>query len=368
MTTKFADLVAEMRLPYALRRVSAASFKTLLPLPESPQAGDITLAQIESIGKNARLELAGGRLCTLHEGDLLAVVFGNRYATKQFEGYARRDGERSDLLSMGGMCGIVTSRHSTVSAPTRLRQLGALGDNDGNPLQLRAFSLNPISSAKRPRVIVVCGTAMDVGKTHSAASLIKGLRRKKFKVAGIKLTGTVAGRDTWSMLDAGACAALDFVDGGYPSTYLCSLSELLDLYRLLTAHAGARRADWVVVELADSILQKETAALLCSPLFTSTVEAWVLAASDSLAAAGALNQLRRWRIEPLAVSGLVSMSALGIRETAEATGLPCLSAKELQDGELNSLLSKAPSRTTNAQTGVADLSERRLQNQVAARI
>src|SRR5256886_12837202 len=34
------------------------------------------------------------------KGDLLAVVFGNRYATRQFEGYARADGEDCDLLSM----------------------------------------------------------------------------------------------------------------------------------------------------------------------------------------------------------------------------------------------------------------------------
>jgi hypothetical protein len=337
-TTPFSDLIADMRLPYALRRVPVASFQTLLPLPEVPQSGDIALAQIESIGKNARLELASGRLCTLHEGDLLAVVFGNRYATKQFEAYARRDGERCDLLSVGGLCGIVESRHTSVGAPTRLRQLGALGDAGMRPLRLRDFSLESVSRSKRPHVIVVCGTSMDAGKTYTVASIITGLRRNNFNVAGIKLTGTAAGRDTWSMLDAGACAALDFVDGGYPSTYLSSLPDLVELYRLLTAHAVARHADWIVVEIADGIVQKETAALLRSPAFVSTVDAWVLAASDPLAAIGGITQLQRWGIEPMAVSGLVSMSPLAIHEVTEATGRPCLSAKALQRGELTSTL------------------------------
>ena len=51
--------------------------------------GDIILARIEQIGRNRRLELANGRASTLQDGDLAAVVFGNRYATRQFEGYAR---------------------------------------------------------------------------------------------------------------------------------------------------------------------------------------------------------------------------------------------------------------------------------------
>ncbi len=353
--------MADMRLPYALRRVPASTFKTLLPLPESPQTGDIVLAEIESIGKNARLELASGRLCSLHEGDRLAVVFGNRYATKQFEGYARRDGHRSHLLSVGGLCGMVESRHSSVAAPTRLRQLGALGDGAMRPLRLRDFSLEFVSHTSHPRVVAVCGSSMDAGKTYTVASIITGLRRSNFNVAGIKLTGTAAGRDTWSMLDAGACAALDFVDGGYPSTYMCPLPELLDLYRLLTAQAVSHRADWIVIEIADGLVQKETAALLRSPAFISTIDAWVLAASDPLAAVGGVVQLQRWGIEPTAVSGLVSMSALAMREVTEATALPCISAEALQRGELTSALLKDKPRMVHS-------SERYIQRSSAAQI
>src|SRR5215510_655615 len=117
-----AEMRSALRVPYALRRA------------ECPQPGDIVAARLEKIGKNTRLELASGRTCTLREGDLLAVVFGNRYATEQFEGYARCDGELCDLLSMGGVCGLVTSRHEKIPEPSKLRQLGALGDAQGRPL------------------------------------------------------------------------------------------------------------------------------------------------------------------------------------------------------------------------------------------
>ncbi len=314
-----SDLKSKLRVGYALKRVSPTSLASLLPFTEPPQSGDLALAQLEKIGKNAGLELANGRRCALHEGDFIAAVFGNRYATQQFEGYARTEGDRCDLISMGGLCGLVDSKHANVAEPTKLRLLARLGDMHFRPLRLQEFSLQPVSSRSRLRTIVVCGSSMDAGKTHTAMSLIEGLRRQNQKVAAIKLTGTAAGRDTWSMLDAGACPALDFVDGGYPSTYLCTLEQLLGLYELLCGHAAGQGADWVVVEIADGILQKETADLLQSARFTATVDAWIFATGDPVAASGAVRMLRDWDIKVAAISGLISQSPLGIKEVEAAT-------------------------------------------------
>jgi hypothetical protein len=148
------------------------------------------------------------------------------------------------------------------------------------------------------------------------------------------------------MLDAGACTALDFVDGGFPSTYLCSVEELLDLHFLLLAHASSHRPDYIVIEIADGLLQRETAALLRDSRFTDTVDSWVFAAGDPLGALGGVAILRTWGIEPLAVSGVVTMSPLGIRETQKATELPCLTANELQSGELNAQIVELKSLLT----------------------
>jgi hypothetical protein len=347
-----ADLRTDMRIPYALRRIPETSFVSLLPCSD-PEAGDIALARIEKIGRNANLELCNGRRCSLHEGDLLAVVFGNRYATMQFEGYARRDEDRCDLLSMGGVCGLVESKHAKAADPSKLRLLGFIGDADYRPLRLRQFALAPMLKTCHPRIIVVCGTSMDAGKTHTALSVIMGLRQQRHRVAGIKLTGTATGKDAWNMLDAGGCVALDFVDGGFASTYLCSLEELLNLHRLLIAHAASHRPAYVVIEIADGLLQNETAALLQDPRFTHTVDAWIFAAADPLGAVGGVRVLRRWGIEPLGISGVVSMSSLGIRETQIATDLPCLTASELQAGELNAHLMESKSVRATVTSGAA---------------
>src|SRR5262249_29165955 len=124
----------------------------------------------------------------------------------------------------------------------------------------------------------ICGSSMDSGKTHTARCLILGLRKLGARVASIKLTGTAAGRDTWGMRDAGARPALDFLDGGLPSTYMCSLEQLQALDRLLLSHAAAGGADWVVREIADVVLQGETRSLLRCKAFTSSVCTWLFAA------------------------------------------------------------------------------------------
>lgn len=332
-----------LRIPYALRRVPEEAFSQVIPIPEVPLAGDIVLARLEKIGKNARLELASGRPCTLHRGDLLAVVFGNRYATNQFEGYARRSGDSCDLLSMGGLCGLVESRHAGIPEPNRLSLLGALADPGGRMLRLADYSLGLAVAATSPgpRVVAVCGSSMDAGKTYTAMSLIRGLRRQGARVAGMKLTGTAAGRDTWSMLDAGAVPALDFTDGGYPSTFLLPVDEILDLFQLLLSQASAQRAEWVVVEIADGLLERETSALLQNRAFVQSVDAWVFAAGDPLSAEAGVRRLRGWNIEPVAISGLVSMSPLGMREVQEAVGLSCTTSEELQAGSLNPRLCEA---------------------------
>src|ERR1700682_3272105 len=89
---------AHVCIPYALRRIHRSHFSSLLRIPDDPQVGDVALAQVQKVGKNTYLELADGRRRYLRAGDYLAVAFGNRYATSQYEAYARADGDRCDLI------------------------------------------------------------------------------------------------------------------------------------------------------------------------------------------------------------------------------------------------------------------------------
>jgi hypothetical protein len=219
-----------------------------------------------------------------------------------------------------------------------LRLLGSIADIEGRPLRLADFALCEIETANKPHVTVVCGTTMDSGKTHTVVNLIRGLKRANQSVAAIKLTGTACGRDTWKMSDAGASPVLDFIDGGHPSTYMHSLEELMGLYQLLLSHAAAEQVQQVVVEIADGVLQRETAALLTHKPFRETVHAWVLAAGDPLAAAGAVTVMRRAGIDPIAVSGLLTCSPLAMREAEASVGVRCFTADALNQGALNTSL------------------------------
>jgi hypothetical protein len=327
-----------MRIPYALRHVPRGALIGLQDIPEAPMPGDIVLASVERLGKNSALELSNGRRCSLHEGDVIAAVFGNRYATLQFEGFARANGSCCDLLSMGGLCGVVATKHCKVADPTKLKLVGAITDTHGHPLTMAGYHVEQRTVVGQPHILVVCGSSMNAGKTHTALSIIKGLSNAGKSVAGIKLTGTATGKDTWNMLDAGACVALDFVDGGYPSTYLCSHDELVRLYDLLVGHASAQSVEYVVIEIADGLLQRETAMLLQSSIFTSLVDTWVFAGGDPMAAESGVRLMRKWGIEPVTVSGALTMSSLNIREVEAVTSLSCMDADELQAGGLNDLL------------------------------
>lgn len=336
-----------LRLSYATRRVPPDHFASLLPVPERPQAGDIVMARLEKIGKNGRLELASGRNCVLHEGDVLAVVFGNRYATNQFEGYAAANGDSCDLMSMGGLCGLVASKHGAVAEPSRLKLLGLFANADGQPLHLGAYGIGgatyqrPLIPTALPPVTVVCGTSMDAGKTFTVTSLLRGMNRGNRRVASIKLTGTASGRDTWAMRDAGASPALDFIDGGFASTYMCGTQDLVALFQRLASYAAEEGAQSIVLEIADGLLQRETAALLRDFAFTSAINSWVLAASDSMGAVAGVQLLRSAGLEPSFVSGVLTQSPLGMRETLNATGVRCMDALELRTGGANAILSSS---------------------------
>ena len=342
------EVKSRMKVSYVARRVPRAFLQTQLPIPANPASGDVVLARVEKIGKNTTLELVGGRRCALHEDDLVVVAFGNRYATLQFEGYARAEGDCCDLLSMGGLCGLVESKHDSVSEPSRLRLLGAIGDADGNPVRLRDHALSPALFPRRagPRVICVCGTSMDAGKTYTVRSTILGLRRHGHRVAAIKLTGTASGRDTFSMLDAGADPAFDFIDAGHPSTYLCSTSELMDMFGVLVSQATSQHADCIVLEIADGLVQRETTALTTNPRFTGSVNAWLLAANDAPGAAGAVSILQTRGITPIAITGNASRSALVRQEVEAATGISCMPASDVEAGLLNPQLLTATRRLT----------------------
>ena len=82
-------------------------------------------------------------------------------------------------------------------------------------------------------------------------------------------------------------------------------------------------SEYWVAELADGVLQRETAMLLRSDAVRSRIHRLILSASDACGAIGGLQVLRdQFGLVPDAISGFCSSSPLGMRELHACTELP----------------------------------------------
>ena len=272
------------------------------------------------------MENPNGRNRRLYPGDVCVFALANRYATAEYEGLVpKKMPEVLHILNYGGCCGIVTEKNITIPEPTTFEVLGYLSV-DGEILNTKNFSID-YGDGGKPMSILVIGTDMNAGKTTTASSIIRALTYMGYNVDGIKITGVGRMRDTLAMKDAGAKNIYDFVDAGYPSTYLISEEELVNIFEILYSNCTS---EFLVMEFADSILQRETNMLLHSNIMKK-VDMVILSASCTFSAIGALKYLKeQLNIEVNAISGPFSNSSLSIREFIEYMGedIPVFSALE----------------------------------------
>jgi hypothetical protein len=183
------------------RTVPLKEMARVTPMYAQPRIGDLLLAEVQNLGRHTRMEIRTGVTMDLFPGDHIVGAFGNRYATDQYEGYLpTRPVKECDLLSVGGVCGEVASRHASMVDPTRLRIVGLVGDKHGRPINQRAFGLPSHDAVgecleSSAEVILVVGSSMNSGKTTTAGTLARALSRANFSVAAGKITGTAAGKD-----------------------------------------------------------------------------------------------------------------------------------------------------------------------------
>ncbi|MGE0809589.1 MAG: molybdopterin-guanine dinucleotide biosynthesis protein MobB [Immundisolibacter sp.] len=283
-----------------------------------PSTGDVVLAAVNELGHHVRLESPEGRRVQLYVGDEVLVAYGARYAPDQFESVVPSDMGACDLVAAGGIASRVIARHANVKRPTVITPLGILTDAAGCAINLRRFVDMPLRKpAVAHQVVAVVGTSMNAGKTTAAANLIRGLSQGGLRVGACKLTGTGSGGDLWAMRDAGAVLALDFTDEGFATTAGADLAELEQAARRLLDRVESADLDVVVVEIADGLLQRETAALLNTASFVDRLDAVLLAAADSLGALMGAAWLRERHLPLRAVTGLLTSSPLAAREAQQ---------------------------------------------------
>ena len=311
---------------FTTRRVARDTAKILLPLEGKPQPGDLILATVDFLGQHPGLQLPNGRRKQLFPGDEIVVAYGNRYASNQFEAVIPETFGPCHLVAGGGIASRAVSWHvSMKKGPTLITPIGLLGDLNNKRMNLCDFALSPINEIKTglPTAIAVVGTGMDSGKTQSCAFLVRGLISAGLRVAYAKITGTGAGGDTWLLTDAGANPVLDFTDAGMATTYMITIEQLELLLMTLMGHIAKENVDAMVLEIADGVMQQETAALLKSPVFASLVAGIVMASQDSMGASAGIHFLKHYAKPPvLAISGIISAAPLQVREAEIALKLP----------------------------------------------
>lgn len=307
-----------------------------------PEAGDVAIFKVVTIGKHKRIQSDSKRNVLILPGDLIMAAFGTRYATSQFEGYLPSECRTEfHILGAGGSIGIIESMHASLIdvGPTVLQIIGYVTDNTGLVINTKKMAgpLNYFTgaAAKQARIILSIGSSMDSGKTTTAAYLTKGLATKGNKVSFIKLTGTAYSKDADLVYDCGAQIITDFSDYGFPSTYLCSEQELLNLFESLMKKATVNNPDYVVIEIADGILQRETKMFLKNNAFISLMDHILFSCGDSLSAISGTSVLQQMNIYPTALCGLFTASPLLIQEVASVVNTPILTLEQLMSGENN---------------------------------
>lgn len=317
---------------FITRNVDLDQVAGLLVGDHRPAPGDLVLAEVVRLGQHQRLELTTGRRARMSPGDRVLVCFGDRYAPDQFESRVPENMKPCHLVAAGGIASEMVSRHRRMKRPTMLQPLALAVDADGNRINLRNFRLprRTLNSGQfRPQIIAVAGTAMNAGKTTTAAHLIRGLNRAGFKVSSAKVTGTGAGGDYWFMLDSGARPVLDFTDAGYASTFDVSRDALEDIFETLVGELIQHRPDVIVLEIADGIFQEETAIALGMERFRQLVDHVIFTAADATGALAGKLWLQQHRLPLRAISGVLTASPLAMREAARATSLPVFDMEQL---------------------------------------
>ncbi len=295
------------------------------------KAGELLVGQVISVGHHARIQLQTGRPSNLYPGDLIVMPCGARYAPDQFEGHARISAEGCDMLAGGGCLGELIWKHDKTKAPTRVLPLGRLVDQTGKPLDTKDFALPVDVETSLIPLIIVVGTSMNSGKTTATVALAHGLTKAGLRVAAIKGTGTGSFGDVNDYADAGAFFVADFTDAGMVTTYLEPMDRISRGISLLLAAAEQAGAQVAVMELADGIFQKETAALLADRAFQQRQSGVIFACGDAVAAAGGVLELGRNELHPMRLTGLLSCSPMASAEASAMTGVRVISRGDLMD-------------------------------------
>jgi len=301
---------------------------------KKPEVGDLVFGEVYELGHHRLIESRSARLHTLNIGTRAIFVYGNRYAPDQYEGLVPEDkNDYVDLFSRGGVVGEVQSQNQLIGRATKVKVLGYVCNDDGTIINTKDHVLlKPKKQTRKKdaaKLILCVGTSMNSGKTEAAAACCYAISSMGRNVRAAKITGTASLKDILLMNDCGAEHIADFTYFGHPSTYKMELNELLSMLNDFDLKYGNNPQNYLVVEFADGIFQRETAMLLKSEKVRDRISKLIFCAPDSTAVYGGINILKdEFGLVPDAISGLCSSSPLAMREIESFTDLPIIQSME----------------------------------------
>ena len=282
------------------------------------------------------LELTSGRMAKVARGDVMVGALGHRQALFGYSGHIPEKVQAGDVLqvlNIGGVLGICDSVNPDKGKPFDCRVLGCvlqfpfLGERIGIPARVGHRKLDyaaPLDTHGVP-IVALAGTCMEAGKTAAACAIVSRMRHRGLAVHAFKATGVSLRRDILAMEDSGARRSMIFTDLGIVTTTAASGPALT---RTMLTEMTQGRPDVVVFELGDGILGAYgVEAILLEEDIRKSLTAVILSANDPVAAWGGVKLLReRFQIEPCAVTGPATDTAVGVKIIEEQMGVRAVNA------------------------------------------
>lgn len=302
----------------------------------SPKAGDVVVvkALTESV-TYGNLELPSGRLAKINRNDVLLGVLGKRRALKGFFGDVPetiKAGDRLHLLNMGGVIGVCSGHHSSLSDAIEVEVLGIVHSPMSNVqsqvvlnIADNALALSTTLNPSAP-VVIIAGTCMNSGKTVAATEIVKQASHHGLKVAGAKMSGVACLRDTLNMQDCGASVTASFLDCGLPSTV--GIDDLAPVAKAILNKLNEEKPDLIVVELGDGIVGGYSVdSILLDEEIKNATSSFVFCASDYVGVIGGIEVLKRFGISIDVIAGSVTDSQAGEDFVIENFGIKAGNAR-----------------------------------------
>jgi hypothetical protein len=302
-----------------------------------PQSGDVVAVKITSVNDTYReLDLKGGELVELQEGDIVLGTFGNRAGVKGYIGEVPEgieEGDEVNFIGSGGLFGDYTSSAKELEDPCTAEFLGYVRNGE-EILNMKDHGIETTDEIEvDANLVAVVASRMDAGKTTLATKLIENLS-EEYRIGSLKFTGSARERDRLSMYDAGSEISLDFVDAGLPST-VEDPEEVISSAKGLVNEAWEQEEDldFVIVEFGAGLISNYRVQEVLRELdIKESVFSVCVASLDVMGAYGLKEVLEDIDYEITFSSGPITDTTAGKDTIEDYVGVPTCNA--FREGEM----------------------------------